>query len=158
MTNYMLRKLKKEIKNSNTPESRLVELMNMDLALAYAVAEFGSISSNLIEELLGSTDNYLRDALSRNPNLSVKHLQHLCSDEFLPARYMALRRLLHSKSDEVSHQWLQDFMTTCPDPLMVKQIKFYLVTDAPSTSSILQTLLLDADEDVRRMARQRLEG
>ncbi len=150
MTKYMLRKLKKEIKDPNTPESRLIELMNMDLGLAFAVAEFGNIPNKLIEELLEAPNNYLRDALSRNPNLSVRHLQHLCSDEFLPARYTALRRLLHRESKENLLEWFEKFIVTCPDALMVKQVKLYLIEDARTPVNVLQMLAQDPDETVRQ--------
>lgn len=154
MTKYMLRKLKKEIKDSNTSEARLVELMNINRELAFAVAEFGNISSDLIDELMKSPDNYLRDALSRNPNLTVEHLQTLCADDWLPARYNALRRLLHSVSEKVALEWFLDFLIICPDPLMVKQVKFHLINDARTPKTVLQAFAQDADEGVRQYVAQ----
>jgi hypothetical protein len=161
MTEYMRRKLKKEIKDPATSEARLIELMNMDLGLAFAVAEFGTISGNLIDELIQSPDNYLRDALSRNPRLTTAHLQKLCTDEFLPARYKALRRLLWSVCHEgadVPLEWFQNFIATCPDDLMVKQIKFHLLEDVRTSETVLQTLAQDPDEDVRQRAQQKLKA
>lgn len=158
MTKYMLRKFKKEAKDPNTPESRLVELMNADLSLAWAVAEFGNISNKLIDELIKSSDNYLRDSLSRNPKLTLTHLQTLCTDDWLPARYTALRRLLNDQnmSEQVPLEWFFNFITTYPDPLMVKQVKFYLIDKARLPHEMLQTFAQDSDEGVRQMAQERL--
>jgi hypothetical protein len=160
MTEYMRRKLKKEIKKPDTSEERLIELMNMDLGLAFAVAEFGAISSGLIDELIQSPENYLRDALSRNQNLTTAHLQKLCSDEFLPARYHALRRLLWRacyEGADVPLEWFQNFIVTYNDELMVKQIKFHLLEDERTPKSFLQTLTQDPDDDVRQRAQQKVK-
>jgi hypothetical protein len=150
MTNYMLRKLKKEIKNPDTSEERLIELMNMDLVLAWAVAEFGNISSDLIDKLIQAPDSYLRHSLSKNPNLTPAHLQLLCSDEWFPVSSNAVGRVIRNEvSQQIPIEWFENFIATCSDKLLLQQIKLYLMDDARTSESVLQALAQDPDENIR---------